>query len=121
MATRFIPNPNLKVNLEKHLAKSHQLAMELIASELDKYVPFKTGQLSMSAFNGGKRNKQYDKRNRLFVVWDSPYVVKQFFGEGYNFTRDKHPLARAYWTKSMTKSMAEKIMKAAVKRTQLGK
>lgn len=78
------------------------------AKMCDEYVPFLEGPLSQSALAqvtpeyvryGGS---DYVAENRPDGV---PYGRYQYYGEGFNFTKDRHPKATAFWDKAM---MAEK-------------
>lgn len=50
---RVIANPKLKPILLKHERKIHKLWAEIIASELNPYVPFDTGTMMRSVFPSG--------------------------------------------------------------------
>lgn len=82
----------------------------LFAKMCDEYVPFLEGPLSQSAFAqvtpdyvqyGGKG---YTTSNRPGGV---PYARYQYYGVGFNHTKDYHPKATAYWDKAMMSEKGE--------------
>lgn len=89
-----------EMGLEKELQKlcqDKQTMLEihnLFAKMMDPYVPFLEGPLSQTL-------EITDKG----VKYLQPYAHYQYTGEGFNFTKDDHPLASAYWDKTM---MAQK-------------
>ena len=54
------------------------------------YVPMNTGALFKSAITGTELGSGE-------VVWDTPYARRCYYGENFNFRKDKHPHAQAYW------------------------
>jgi hypothetical protein len=71
----------------------------LFAKKMDPYVPFLEGPLSQTV----EITPQY-------VRYIQPYAHYQYVGEGFNFTRDYHPLASAYWDKAMLNSKGEEFV-----------
>ena len=87
-----------KVMLEIH---------NLFAKMCDPYVPFLEGPLSQTI-----------EVSPEGVRYTQPYAHYQYHGEGFNHTKDYHPLATAFWDKIMMQdrgpefiAQVEKILK----------
>lgn len=74
--------------------KKFSLAQKFLDNEVLKdsapYVPFRTGYLEKSGITGtvigsGK------------VIYNAPYAKKNYYGKHFNFSKDKHPQACAFW------------------------
>lgn len=61
-------------------------AAETFARLMVPYVPMDTGTLSQS----------YTTEPRK-VIYNQPYAHRLYEGEGFNFSKEKHPLATAHW------------------------
>ena len=59
---------------------------ETCARYFDKYVPYRAGDLSGT----------YTCQNYT-IEYTMPYAKRQYYGDGFNFSRDKHPLATSHW------------------------
>jgi hypothetical protein len=98
MSTKIIPNRAGIRNLHRKSELALRLTADLMAQRINPQVPFKTGALSMSAFQGGRRVPNLkDTATIKFIAYTAPYAVKVYYGEGLKFTRDKHPQAQAFW------------------------
>jgi len=80
----------------------------LFAKMCDEYVPFFEGPLSQSAL--AQVTPQYVKYGGSSATSDIrpqgvPYARYQYYGVGFNHTKDYHPKATAMWDKAM---MSEK-------------
>ena len=71
----------------------------LLAKMMDPYVPFLEGPLSQTL-----------EITPQHVRYLQPYAHYQYTGEGFNFTRDYHPLASAYWDKAMMAQRGEEFV-----------
>ena len=64
--------------------------LAFLASEarkgLDQYVPFRSGRLAASATS-----------TPGVVTYSTPYARRVYYGDSLNFSRDRHPKARARW------------------------
>jgi len=82
----------------------------VFAKMCDPYVPFLEGPLSQSALAQvtaeyvGYGGSHYVTENRPAGV---PYGRYQYYGEGFNFTKDKHPKATALWDKAMMREQGD--------------
>lgn len=77
----------------KQLTQDDQAMLEihnLFAKMCDPYVPFLEGPLSQTI-----------EVTPEYVKYTQPYAHYQYTGDNFNFTRDYHPLASAYWDKAM--------------------
>ncbi|MBQ9784289.1 MAG: hypothetical protein IJW29_02190 [Clostridia bacterium] len=79
-------------------------AAEQGARIMEKYVPMDSGQLIASA-----RTDEPWK-----VTYDTPYARRLYHGKGFNFSKEKHPAAKAYWDKgprwaTLAKLITEKL------------
>lgn len=79
----------------------------LLAKYCFDYVPFLEGELS-----------QTTEITPRYVRYTQPYAHYQYTGVGFNFTRDYHPLASAYWDQAMMAAKGEEFIKE-VKRVLL--
>lgn len=64
----------------------------LLAKKCDPYVPFLHGPLSRTV-----------EITPEYIEYVQPYAHYQYHGEHFNFTKDKHPLATAFWDEAMLK------------------
>lgn len=62
-------------------------ASEQAARLMEPFVPMDTGALAASA----------GKSQPWVVTYDTPYARRQYYGDGFNFSREKHPAAKARW------------------------
>lgn len=67
---------------------------ETAARYMNKYVPFRHGELSQTYETGADAESGY-------VRYVMPYAHRQYNGVGFNFTTDFHPLATDHWDKYM--------------------
>lgn len=70
----------------------------ILAKRCDPYVPFLEGPLSQTTVVSSKG-----------VTYIQPYARYQYYGEDFNFTRDKHPLASAKWDEAMLRDHGEEF------------
>ena len=76
-----------KLNL---IATHRQLgvyAAEQAARLMEPFVPMDTGALAASA----------GKSQPWVVTYDTPYAKAQYYGFDHNFSKEKHPSAKAKW------------------------
>lgn len=67
---------------------------------MDKYVPMRTGDLAGSV----------DTTTPWKVSYTMPYARRIYYGEGFSFSKEKHPLARSMWDRSIDKvALAKKL------------
>lgn len=66
--------------------KLGRYAAETFARLMTPYVPMDTGTLSQSY-----TTEPYK------VIYNQPYAHRLYEGEGFNFSKEKHPLATAHW------------------------
>jgi hypothetical protein len=116
MSAKLIPDRAGIRKLERKSSLALNLTADLLAQRIDPQVPFKTGALAQSAFQHGRRIRDYKDTDIVkFIAYTAPYATKVYYGENLNFTRDKHPQARAYWGREdMANTMLiERIYKRA--------
>ena len=70
----------------------------ILAKRCDPYVPFLEGPLSQTTVVSSKG-----------VTYVQPYARYQYYGEDFNFTRDKHPLASAKWDEAMMRDHGDEF------------
>lgn len=76
----------------------------LLAKMCDPYVPFLNGPLSQSAFaNVTSDYVQYGGSN-------VSYARYQYYGVGFNHTKDVHPKATALWDQAMMQERGEEFV-----------
>ena len=68
--------------------------------KMEKYVPWLSGTLA-----------QTTEVSAEGVTYIQPYAHYQYVGEDFNFTKDTHPLATAYWDKAMMTNEGEAFIK----------
>ena len=81
---------NKRRTLER-IAENKQLGTFIatsVAKHLDKYVPMRDGTLADTL-----------EIEPFKITYIQPYAEKMYLGEGFNFSKDKHPLATAKWDK----------------------
>ena len=71
---------------------------ETCARYMDKYVPMDTGMLAQT----------YTTRP-FTVTYEQPYAHRLYNGDGFNFNKEKHPLATSHWDKFMQDADGKKI------------
>lgn len=84
---RAVNNPTTMIAIHNTLAK-----------RCDPYVPFLNGPLSQT-FQVSAEGVRYIQ----------PYARYQYYGDGFNFTRDYHPLASARWDKAMLRDHGDEF------------
>ncbi len=67
----------------------------------DKYVPMQTGMLAQNVEITPK-----------YVRYVSPYASRMYYGVGFNFRKDKHPLATAMWNKVAMETQRDKLTRS---------
>lgn len=70
----------------------------LLAKYCDPYVPFLEGPLS-----------QTTEITPNYVRYTQPYAHYQYYGIGFNHTRDYHPLASAKWDEAMMRDRKDEF------------
>lgn len=97
----------------------------LFAKMCDEYVPFLEGPLSQSAL--AQVNKDYVQYGGSGYVTEGrpsgvPYARYQYYGVGFNHTKDYHPKATAFWDKAMMsekgQSFCEQVKEILVRRAK---
>ena len=71
----------------------------LLAKYCDPYVPMLEGPLSQTL-----------EITPRYVRYTQPYAHYQYTGVGFNFTRDCHPLASAYWDQAMMAAKGDEFI-----------
>lgn len=74
----------------------------LLAKMCDPYVPFLNGPLSQTNIVSAHG-----------VRYIQPYARYQYYGVGFNHTKDVHPLASAKWDEAMFRDRGEEFDKQA--------
>lgn len=69
-----------------------------IEMQIGPFVPMQTGALL--------DNTTVDETG---ITYNSPYAKRLYEGEGFNFSKEKHPLATAHWDKAAMASKGEEI------------
>lgn len=84
-----IPNPSGVANriLSSRVKKYGNTRLHAYCSP---YVPMDTGMLDQTV-----------EITEDYVHYKVPYAHYQWNGNGFNFSRDKHPLATSHWEKAM--------------------
>ena len=71
---------------------------------MDKFVPMRTGALASSV----------DSTKPWEVSYTMPYAKRLYYGDGFSFSKEKHPNARSRWDKGMDKAaLAKKLTEVA--------
>lgn len=83
-----INNPTTMLQIYNNLAK-----------RCDPYVPFLNGPLSQTA--------QISSDGVRYI---QPYARYQYYGDGFNHTKDYHPLASARWNEAMMRDHGEEFI-----------
>ena len=73
---------------------------ETCARYMNKYVPMQTGMLS-----------QNFETKPFAVTYTQPYARRMYYGDGFNFSKEQHPLARSHWDVPVQKNNRVKIAK----------
>lgn len=71
----------------------------LFAKMMDPYVPFLEGPLSQTL-----------EITPEYVRYTQPYAHYQYTGLDFNFTKEYHPLASAYWDQAMMNAKGEEFV-----------
>ena len=70
---------------------------------MDKYVPFDTGVLANTAYEGLD-----------YIIYQAPYAKVVYYGvrngKELNYQKDKHPLAGPYWDREMVSAEMDDVM-----------
>jgi len=67
---------------------------ECAAEYMDPFVPMRTGRLASSASAGTEGGVGV-------VEYAAPYAGQVYHGDGWRFSRERHPLASAHWDRAM--------------------
>lgn len=102
-----IVNVSVKLNDQAIQDKMNKLCDEttmleihnLLAKMCDPYVPFLEGPLS-----------QTTEITPKYVRYTQPYAHYQYYGVGFNHTKDYHPLASAKWDEAMLRDKREEFL-----------
>lgn len=85
------------------VTKEKRIAINrMIEQQIAPYVPMQTGALM--------DNTTVDETG---ITYNSPYAKRQYEGDDFNFSKEKHPLATAHWDKAAMASKGEEIRKNA--------
>ena len=98
--TVYIDQRAIENKLTK-LLKDERVMLEIhneFARMCNPYVPFLEGPLSQTI-----------EVTPWWVKYTQPYAHYQYTGDGFNFTKDYHPLATAYWDKAMMRDHGEEF------------
>ena len=105
MSVNLAPTSVIKTNLGLgNNGRVLRYAVALIAETMDKYVPYREGNLAQYNIEDNK------------IVYDQEYAKYQYYGvsksgKKFNYTKDKHPLANNYWDKRMWSAEKGKVIK----------
>lgn len=80
--------------------KLGRYASETFAKMMNPYVPMDTGTLSQSY-----ATEPYK------VIYNQPYAHRLYEGEGFNFSKEKHPLATAHWDNAAKEARGNELAK----------
>lgn len=69
-----------------------------LAKRCDPYVPYLHGPLSQTIHISSKG-----------VTYTQPYARRQYFGDDFHHTLDKHPLASARWDEAMMRDHGDEF------------
>lgn len=118
--TRLVMKPKSEIikrlNLEQK-GKVQEFFTATCAKEMDKYVPFKSGDLATTVIQNGIPTTNV---NEDTITYDQLYAQYQYKGvredgthkiNEENRTRTMHPQATSYWDKVMWSNHKEKICK----------
>ena len=66
------------------------------------YIPFRTGTLASTmdiAMNRSPEQAMLEGVEGIdqIIHFKAPYASNMYYGEGFNFSKDQHPLAQARW------------------------
>lgn len=75
---------------------------------MDGYVPMETGMLADNA-------DAYVEGGVGKVHYRSPYAHYQYNGDGFNFSKEKHPKATSHWDEAMKKDRGKDLANAVQK------
>lgn len=70
------------------------------AKRCDPYVPFASGTLAQTVVVTPN-----------YIRYIQPYARRQYFGDNFNFSIDKHPLATSRWDKAMLRDHGDEFNK----------
>jgi hypothetical protein len=70
----------------------------------NKFVPMQTGMLSQTY-----ETKPFE------LIYNQPYARKMYYGDGFNFSKEKHPLATSRWDKASFEVNKRKIASEVTK------
>lgn len=76
---------------------------ETAARYMAPFVPRKEGVLFSNYITGADEKGGY-------VTYTSPYAQHQYYGIGFQHTKDFHPLATSEWDKAMMKAKGEQYV-----------
>lgn len=76
--------------LQKAGSKAQMWLDNEVIKDSEKYVPFKTGTLSKSAITGSNIGSG-------IIVYNTPYARYLYYGDGFNFSKTKHPQSQSRW------------------------
>lgn len=68
---------------------------------VDPYVPFREGNLAHNV-----------DITADYVLYKVPYAKRMYYGKGFKFSKDKHPLATAEWDKIAMKTQEGKLIQS---------
>lgn len=68
---------------------------------MDPYVPYREGDLSRSA-----------QPSPFRVTYTESYAARMYYGSGYSFSKEHHPLATAHWDEEWHKAHGEELSRA---------
>lgn len=98
--TAKIDDQALKAKLENLCDDETMLEIHnLLATMCDPYVPFLEGPLSQTI-----------EVTPEYVRYTQPYAHYQYYGEGFNHTREHHPLASAKWDEAMLRDKKDEFL-----------
>lgn len=115
---------NISFHLEKPLRElMTPEAKEFLLSEwyrkMFPYIPFVTGTLASTIASSEAPISPADamllgldgiKQTKTYIHFKVPYASTQYEGVNFNFTKDLHPLAQAYWAQVAADLHGEQII-----------
>ena len=106
MGVTFNWNKSVGKIAERFAGKEVQLFAANEAKKLmQPFVPMDTGMLANNA-------DVYVENGAGVVHYVSPYAHRMYEGEGFDFSREAHPLATARWDKAMMQARGAEFTKA---------
>ncbi len=110
---RIQPNISKRLIDDDVLLFAHTTAYKLMFD----FIPFQTGMLATTTNIEGHYSKKAANSIGLLggnitdkgIHFTAPYARRMYYGDGFNFRKDKHPLATSRWAEAMLAARGEKL------------